>query len=318
MSHDLLGEMVNVVKDLTLELGHVPTRREFQTHIKGGDYKLNKIGGYVTLLHAAGMGSPTERNKERKIDSSIFVRDVERHIAEYTPAEYKPRGPYPSAAIISDIHWPFHCQRVIDAFWVYIEEYQPEWVIVNGDAWDMFSHSKFPRSHNIFTPRDEEKMAREQNEKFWAEVRRRSPNSKCVQMMGNHDIRPLKRILESYPSAEDWVARELERLFTYEGVKTIHDPREELHLAEDIIVFHGYRSKLGDHRNYTLLSCINGHTHVGGVVWRQIRGGVLFEMNSGVAGDPMSKGLTYTPQKITHWTPGFGAIDAFGPRFIPC
>jgi hypothetical protein len=43
---------------------------------------------------------------------------------------------------------------------------------------------------------------------------------------------------------------------------------------------------------------------------------VLFELNSGLAGDPEAKGLTYTPQKITVWTPGFGAINKYGPQFV--
>jgi predicted phosphodiesterase len=309
-------DLVSALKQLAAELGRTPTRKEAESGIRGGQRSIERLfGTYAPLVQAAGL-DPVQP-KAKKIDNTIFNRDIEKHLAEYTPPEYAPRGPYPTLAVISDIHWPFQCQRVIDAFLSYVEEYTPEWVVINGDAWDMFSHSKYPRSHNIFTPRDEERMARERNEAFWREVQRRSPESKCVQMMGNHDIRPLKRILEEYPAAEDWVQRELERLFSYEGVKTIHDPREELFLADDIVLFHGYRSKLGDHRDYTLLSCINGHTHVGGVVWRKIRNGVLFELNSGVAGDPASKGLAYTPQKITHWTPGFGAMDRFGPRFVP-
>lgn len=181
-----------------------------------------------------------------------------------------------------------------------------------------YSHSKYPRSHNEFTPREEERLARERNEKFWKDVQAASPGSKCVQMMGNHCIRPLKRVLEVYPAAEDWIEQYLKNLFTFDGVKTVFDPREELFLRDDIIVLHGYRSKLGQHRDFALMSCFTGHTHRGGVVWRSLADGrQIFECNSGVAGDPESKGLTYTAQKIHDWTPGFAIMCELGPMFVP-
>lgn len=55
----------------------------------------------------------------------------------------------------------------------------------------------------------------------------------------------------------------------------------------------------------------------GGVVFRKIRGQTLWELNAGYMADPHAKGLTYTPQRITHWTEGLGWTDEYGPRFIP-
>jgi hypothetical protein len=311
--------LVSEVKRLALELGRSPTRAEFETAVAGAHSKLSALGGFTILLQRAGLDTYEERRsgKKRKIDNSIFmVKDIESFLGNYQPRPIIELPPIPTLASISDIHWPFSSQRVIDRFYEYVGDEKPDNVVINGDAWDMFSHSKYPRSHNVFTPREEERLSRQKNEDFWKEIRRRSPKSKKRQLMGNHDIRPLKRILEEYPSAEDWVKRELERLFTFEDVETTHDPREELFLREDTLVFHGYRSQLGQHRDYTLMNCVNGHTHVGGVVFRKIRGQVIWELNSGVAGDPESKGLSYTPQKITHWTPGFAVIDKLGPRFV--
>jgi predicted phosphodiesterase len=311
--HDLISQ----VKTLALELGRTPTRTEFETSLRGGAYKLQRLfGTFAALLQAAGLETYHERRAPKKIDQSIFNRSIEKHLEEYEPRSVIERAPFPTIASISDIHWPFENPKVIAKFLEYVEEKKPEWVILNGDAWDMYSHSKYPRSHNIFTPREEQSLARKRNEEFWQSIQARSPQSKCIQMMGNHDVRPLKRVLEEYPEAEDWVKEKMKELFTFSGVKTIHDAREEL-VIQDILIFHGYRSKLGDHRDYTLYNTINGHTHLGGVVYRRIRGQTIWELNSGLAGDPESKGLSYTPQKITHWTPGFGAVDLLGPRFIP-
>lgn len=305
-------ELVSALKDLCLELGRVPTRREFESKVRGGGYQLGKFGGYEALKSAAGI----ENERPRKINNTIFERPIERQLEAHAPTPQVERPAYPKLAVISDIHWPFSRQRVIDAFLAFIEKEQPEYVVLNGDAWDMYSHAKFPRSHNIFTPREEMRLAREMNENFWKEVKKRCPNATCIQMLGNHDIRPLKRVLEIYPAAEDWIEEKLKELFTFDGVRTIYDHREEV-LVGDVAIFHGYRSQLGAHRDYTLYNCINGHTHRGGTVFRQIRGQVLWELNSGYAGDPEAKGLSYTPQKIVEWTPGFAYLDSHGPRFIP-
>lgn len=313
-------ELVSEVKRLALELGRSPTRREFASAVKGAEYKLNKFGGFTALLLAAGLDTYSDRRagagKPPSIGNEIFERDLAKHLESYKPREVPERKPYPKLATISDLHFPFVNKRVLEAFYRYVETNKPDYVVINGDAWDMYSHAKFPRSHNVFTPREEQRLSRQMNEEFWTQVKKAHPGAKCYQLIGNHDLRPMKRVLESYPEAEDWIAEKLKELFTFDGVHTIHDPREELILG-DVAIFHGYRSQLGAHRDYTLYSTVNGHTHKGGVVWRTIRGGMLFELNSGLGGDPEGKGLTYSPQKITNWTTGFGAIDEYGPRFIP-
>lgn len=306
--------LIVAVKELALELGVTPTRGQFEMHVKGAINALRKInGGYSKLLTMAGLAPYSER----RITNAIFEKNIDSHIQTYVPKDNVERPPYPTIATISDIHWPFSNKKVLATFQEFVGDVKPEWVILNGDAWDMYSHSKFARSHNVFTPREEQNSARESNEKFWQGILKGSPKSKCIQMLGNHDIRPMRRALESYPEAEDWIAEKMKDLFTFEGVRTVYDYREELEIG-DIRVFHGYRSGLGDHRDFTLYNCINGHTHLGGSVFRHLRGQTLWELNSGLAGDPESKGLTYTPQKITKWTPGFGSVDKIGPRFHPC
>lgn len=311
---DKKHELICALKQLAQELGQTPTRDQFKKMTAYGTKYETAFGTWNKMIEAAGLVPNLVRDK--RINNEIFNVKIESYLESYKPSEVIQHQEYPHIASISDIHWPFHSQRVIDAFLKYVGNNKPDFVFLNGDAWDMYSHSKFPRSHNIFTPREEETTAREQNIKFWESIILASPNSICTQMMGNHDIRPMKRVLEVYPEAEDWIKERLTKLFTFQGVNIIFDPREEVILG-DICIFHGYRSGLGQHRDYTLLNCINGHTHVGGTVFRRIRGQTLWELNSGLAGDPEAKGLTYTPQKITHWTPGFGVVDKNGPRFIP-
>ncbi len=308
-------KLISAVRDLAIELGRTPTRAEFEAKVRGGKYQLGKLFGdqFTILLQAAEL-EPSENSRVR-ITNAVFQRDIKSVIESHKP---RPREEIPdrkSMAIISDIHWPFHSQRVIDRFFRYVDDNKPDVVIIDGDAMDMYSHAKFPRSHNVFTPKDEEILARKLNEDFWLEIKRLSPKSECIQMLGNHDVRPLKRTIEAQPSIEHWVEKIMGELFSFAGVRTVMDPREEIFIG-DVMIHHGHLSRLGAHRDHALYNVIVGHTHKAGIVYRNIRGKTLFEMNCGYAGDPESKGLSYTPQKITGWTPGFGAVDDDGARVV--
>ncbi len=307
-------QLISALKQLAQELGVTPTHNQFQQHVGKGSSRYRMLfGGWNQFCTAAGI-SPT-RESPRKITNEIFKVDLTQHLEEYKPRIEQAKKQYPEMAIISDIHWPFHSQKIIDRFMEYCGDVKPQYIFLNGDAWDFYSHSRFPRTHNTFTPKDEEEMARQLNIKFWEDIKFASPDSECTQMLGNHDIRPMRRVLETYPEASDWIKDRMNKLFLFDGIRTIFDPREEVMIG-DICVFHGYRGKLGEHRDFTLFNCINGHSHVGGVVFRRIRGQTLWELNSGLAGDPEAKGLTYTPQKITNWTPGFAVVNKNGPQFV--
>jgi hypothetical protein len=123
----------------------------------------------------------------------------------------------------------------------------------------------------------------------------------------------MKRIIEAYPEAELFM--DFEKWFKFDGVTTHSDIRQEL-IINGICFIHGYRSKLGDHRDFNKMSTVVGHSHLGGVNFKNYGSEILFELNAGYIGDPESKALSYTSQKIVNWTHGLGVIDSFGARFI--
>lgn len=312
--------MVAALKRMAIELGRTPTRAEFEQATEGSQYKLRtQFGGsYRVLVQAAGLEpNDSTAKKKKKITNAVFERDLESVISSRKQPFHIERGPYPSIAAISDIHFPWPNPRVLEKFYRRIDKYKHENVLVVGDAWDMYAHAKFPRSHNVFTPRQEHEISRKMNEEFWREVKIANSKARLVQMLGNHDARPLKKVLTCYPEAEDWVINGLTEAFSFDGVQTIIDPREELFI-DDVMIHHGYFGKIGDHRDFAFHNSINGHIHLAGVSYRKVRGQTLFELNCGLAGDPTGKGLTYTPQKIVRWTGTFGEVDEDGARVIVC
>lgn len=317
MSKIEVSDLVNKLKDMAIELGRIPTRDEFIKQVKGGHNAIrycfgSNNGTYAKLLLAAGF----QPNRKRKIDDSIFNKPIERHLEEYEPLTVNIKtAESPTIACISDIHFPWESQKVLDRFYEYISKEKPNYVVLAGDAADMLAHSKFPKSMNNYSPKEEMALARQKNEDLWKNIKLSNEKAQCFQMLGNHCTRPLKRILETYPEAEDWVTQKLQEMFTFPGVKTIYDPREEL-IIGNIMIHHGYRTKLGDHMNYALMNFICGHTHQPGVHYRKVRGSHLWEMNCGLAGDMNSKAMSYTHQKSTIWVNSFGVVDKYGPRVI--
>lgn len=310
-------ELINLLKETTSELGKVPTQEEFCKHCKFSRHQIVKaFGSYSVLLQAADMGGYIGATDERrKLTNDIFIKDVSQVVESYEPAPVSEKILYTPTLVIGDTHFPFVSQRVLDEIYAFAQREKPGRIIQVGDLYDMYAHSKFPRSHNVYIPKDEEALARKGAEEMWKTLKGICPKAECIQLKGNHDIRPLKRTLENLPSLEHVIEKYLNDLMRFDGVRLIEDSRQE-YIVEGIQFIHGYRSKTGDHRDHVLMNTVCGHLHRGGVVYRRLRGQTLFEMNAGLVGDPESKALAYTAQKIFDATPGFGFIDEYGPRFI--
>jgi len=310
-------QLINEIRNLAIELGRSPTRTEFYDFNIKCKYAVEKFynGRYNDLLLAAGL----ELNKKVKITNEIFKKDIHRQLENFVPKPYQRSRKYPKILIIGDLHFPFVHHKCLEEIYNFAKqpETKPEFIIQIGDIYDMYSHAKFPRSHNIYTPQEEEKVARGMAEKMWKKLQELVPDAKCIQILGNHDIRPLKRTLEVQPSAEHMIEYYLyNKLLKFDNVHTITDPRESYELCE-IDFIHGYLSGIGKHRDDFLANVVHGHTHRGGMDCRQIKNKILWELDVGYCGDPTSKGLSYTPSKYVKWTLGWGYIDENGPRFIP-
>lgn len=304
-------ELIAALKNLAIELGRTPTRDEFASHIRSRKAITDAFGSYSTLVQAAGF----EPAQAPRITNAIFERDLSTVMSEHVPRPKMPRAPYERTLFIGDTHFPFVSQETLDAIYRRIEVFQPKRIIQVGDLYDLYAHSKFPRSLNIYSPQQEEKLAREGAEEMWKTVRRLAPDAECVQIKGNHDIRPIKRTLECLPALEHVVSRYLDELMSFDGVTLIKDSRQE-YFFDDVQVLHGYRSGIGGHRDFAMKNSVHGHTHKGGVSYRRLEGRTIWELDVGFVGDPESKVMGYTPQKTHDCTNGWGEIDELGPRFI--
>jgi len=215
--------------------------------------------------------------------------------------------------VLGDTHFPYCSSKSLEQIYSYVSKNTPNVIVQLGDLYDMFSMSKFPRSY-VTSPSEEVKRGREMAEDMWTVLTNICPRAKRYQLKGNHDIRPLSRLIEKSPELE--VFYDDSFLWRFNRVKTIHDVRDEL-ILDDIVFLHGYRSRLGEQAKYRGKSCVVAHTHRGGVHFINKGDELIWELNVGYLGDVTSKVFNYTKQKFTQWTLGFGWIDGWGPRFCP-
>lgn len=309
---DLKHRLVAEVKEIASLLGKEPTRDEFRQHSKLGEKAYRRLfGGFTPLLMAAGL----KKNLQNFHPNDIFRTVVEvDSIEDVVPAKPK-TGVSAHILVLGDLHFPWASLESLSAVYAFAEQNtQIDTIVQVGDLYDMYSWAKFPRSHLLYDPATEIQKAREMADAMWKKLQGLLPNARCVQLLGNHDIRPIKKCLELAPELEPFL--EFKKFFVFEDVELVEDPREPFELG-GILFMHGHLSGLGTHARKYLRSIVCGHTHKGGVVTVPLANGqVIFECNAGYLGDPLSRPMSYTPSRLNEWTHGFAYIDPWGARFI--
>lgn len=222
---------------------------------------------------------------------------------------------------IGDIHAPYTHTKRMDEVIKFAKDFKPNFIVQIGDVYDQYAHSKYAKSLNVKTPKEEDTQARDYVAETWERLQNVSPKARCYQLRGNHDVRAYKRVLENAPSLEQAVMKFYDDLTSFKGVRTLADDRSEL-VINGILFIHGYLANLGDHLKLNRQSTVVGHSHRGGVVYQRVLGSTLFELNCGHVADETLLPSAYTQQRTSFWTPGFGTIETLktgqvSPRFIP-
>ncbi len=218
--------------------------------------------------------------------------------------------------IAPDIHFPWANKEALEAFYALAKKLRPTFVIQQGDILDSYSFSRFARSLNETTPKQEIETGRGQALEFWKRVQKAAPGAKYFNLSGNHDqTRIVKRLMDKLPEFESLMEKPLADFLAFPGVQTLPTYRSELEIGTTMFV-HGWGTRPGMHMNYFNQNTVIGHSHRAGIVYRAAKAGSLWEMACGHLADATSLPLSYTDTKTTAWTTGCGYIDELGPRFI--
>lgn len=217
--------------------------------------------------------------------------------------------------VIPDCHFPWCDIEKLNLIYQIAIKEKPDVIIQLGDLFDLYSHSKFARGHDLCTPQQEILEARQGAENMWFNLRKVCPKTSMYQLKGNHDARIEKRVAEKYPEIASLL--DINHLWKFKNVETLLSDKDQL-VIDGVIYVHGWMTKLGDHCRYFNKSVVHGHTHRGGVYFEK-RGfdQMIFELDCGHIADVSKQPLQYGPTKTMKHIPGCGLIDVLGPRFIP-
>lgn len=218
---------------------------------------------------------------------------------------------------IGDMHAPWQSRKTLAAIYRAIRKHEPAVIVQMGDLYDLFSFSRFPRTYNIYTPRQELELGRKDNELFWRTVKDCAPTAKCMQLWGNHDLRAVKRALSGAPELEQFTRDGIHTLMEFPGVELVKDSAEVIEI-DQVGYHHGYLSKLGDHAKMNMCSMVVAHSHTGGMLPIKLEHETIFELNCGFVANRFAVPLSYGEQRrFSRWTLGYGLVDEFGARFVP-
>lgn len=210
--------------------------------------------------------------------------------------------------IISDTHFPFHHKVAYRKMLEHVKKEKPDVIIQIGDLLDQYVFSKFPRSHSVSVEQDIMTGLRAAKD-MWATLNKMCPKAKKFQVLGNHDRRMTKRIIEKLPELEQ--VYNPNSLYEFDGVKTLQSDRDYLTL-DGVIYCHGWFSKSLDHARHFNSPCVHGHTHRAGIETR----GRIWSMDVGFLADESTLPLSYGASKFTTWKLACGVVEDKQPRLI--
>jgi hypothetical protein len=311
---DKKHELVSRLKEIASHLGRAPKREELQDYGVSRHDIEREFGLFTYALQAAGIDKVSSKEKTKQKVESYFTRDI-KDLIKVKPALPFDMPKFKRTVIIGDLHLPWVSTEHLMMAYQFIETVKPEVIVQAGDSFDFFSFSKFPRSRINISVQDEVQLGRKMAEEFWKSIQRVAPRARCVQLIGNHDIRPMKRVIESNcPELE--VFFNLNKFFEFPGVETFQNPREPF-VQDGISFIHGFTSA-GKHRAKLQTNVVHGHLHRGQLLYTKMPDGrFLWELDCGYLGDPSQPCFTYTPVKELNWTRGVGFISEYGPHWIP-
>lgn len=215
---------------------------------------------------------------------------------------------------LSDAHFPYVNKEAIKKIIKLIKKERPTHVIQCGDLLDMYSFSRYEKDANLTTPESELQQGLTMATKMWADIRKAAPRAKCYQLIGNHEDRLTKTIARKAPELMS-LCKNITDLYKFPGVKVMNSSKENLEI-DGVIYCHGWYTKIGDHMKYFGKSVVHGHTHRAGIVYDQLGGDLLWEMDCGFLADKNALPLQYTQNSYSKWITSVGIIENRQPRLF--
>ena len=218
---------------------------------------------------------------------------------------------------IPDLHLKWVNKFQLCKIYKVIETQKPDVIIQLGDLYEFYNFSKFTRDLNFITPKKEIRKSQEMAYDFWEKVNKVSKSSLKFQLMGNHDMRIQKRILERFPEINTIIDLRKE-FYDFEGVTVKRSDRDYVEI-DNVIYCHGWLTRRWAHVRYFEKSVVHAHTHRASLVVRKddkTEYNKFFELDCGHLINKTALPFSYAPSTYSRWVAGYGIIDKGVPNLI--
>ncbi len=200
---------------------------------------------------------------------------------------------------VPDQHHPWASKAALQWTVAVARELKPDAIVNLGDALDLYSLSRYPRSHNLYTPAEEFRLGMAGYSAHWAALRKVAPKAQCYVIDSNHGERLKKSIARTLPEIESLVGNP----FAVDGVEEC----ERLTL-DGVLYEHGFRSKPEEHAKQNLQSTVHGHLHSATLHRFNLAGRSRFNLNCGWLGDDAAPVFRYRQGAVSYWTLACGIV----------
>ena len=186
---------------------------------------------------------------------------------------YRTTGPtYQLAVIAGDFHLPFHDERALLLFKLFLRREYPDWLILDGDFqdfWEISNYHHTPRTGKEF--REEIEIGK----RILRSFRRTLPRARITWIEGNHEFRLRKYLIQNARELYGLPGLSIPELFDLKRLGIEYVPCHELasKFTDNFIrvgnLYVGHWDKVSKHAAYAAkvlveekgVSLLQGHTH---------------------------------------------------------
>lgn len=219
--------------------------------------------------------------------------------------------------ILSDIHFPYYDKKALNAAIHYLESWEPDCILLNGDIIDCYQLSNFDRDPRNRSFKYELDMLRS----FITQLRDRWPNAKIIFKTGNHEARYEKRILQRVPEFVDLELFKFETIISAKefGIDVVDNKRiiqlGKLNIIHGHELTRGIASPVNPARGFflkTKANVLGGHHHqTSDHSESDLNGKIIGAWSTGCLCDLHPD---YMP--VNKWNQGFATVENYGTEFM--
>jgi len=180
----------------------------------------------------------------RKLKSDKFLSKEKQqkkyNLPEAIETDYQPFKIIGNKGLIfSDTHVPFHSVSALETMFEYTNNFNPDFIIINGDGMDCFELSRFCIDPTVI-PFPEE---RDRMKAFLSELQRIYPKTKIYYKFGNHEKRWETYLQEKAPEIYGMSEFRLEVLLGLFEMGIEYVPEDRYINLMGLFVIHGHEYK---------------------------------------------------------------------------